>query len=364
MNRIKRGGFALAVALVTTLLFGGSFAQVATASPTASFVLADTGPAAPAGGIMAHPFTPPKKAAKVAGFTGSGYYYAEAMQTFSGTDIVKGVSATIEINEPYVEKIGTCSQATGACDHSLAELLLQGPNGDAVEFGYAAEPNVTAFGDTKPRLFASRWKYDSSLGYAVWGGCYGEGCGWIDKTPMDSTDDLGIDLTSVAQATWPNNAKSFKVAYESPTNCGPSVNTGNWQFYYGTSSSLVNIGCYPPTQVPSFNAVDARAFWEVNYTAKAGGATGGTKPCTDMGRLGRFGSQYNGSPIDTNDPAYFGSISYYGSSLPAYNLSLFSTDSTMYDIYSIGAAGNRTVVGGGPGASPPSGTTPGGVNCT
>ena len=266
------------------------------------------------------------------------YRYAGGNQVLTGTDFAPGFQANLLVGAPYVDS------ANG--DHSLTEIAISRNNThgrDVAEFGWAAEPN--AFGDTKPRLFASYWKD------GTWGGTYYGGSLWVDKTPTIHTDDLGADLSSVASATFPNNVKQFKVVFESPTTCGANVNSGNFDFYYAGTL----IGCMPPAQWGNgygSGSTIFQVFGEV-ATQRASGLS-----CSDMGN----GKQGNSAvlPLDASDPAYVGSASLIGPS-PATlttNLTLFNTDVNAYSAFSLGSTGNRTFTYGGPGYSS-TGTTPG-----
>lgn len=133
-----------------------------------------------------------------------GYKYAGGSHRPGSTK--DGAWANITVAKPY----------TASGDHSLVELSAQGGPTDReliVEVGWVVDP---AFGDSDPHLFASRWVNN------VWAGCYFEGCGWVDATPSVTTDDLGLNLASVASAASPGNIKKFAVQWFS----------GNWWVSY------------------------------------------------------------------------------------------------------------------------------------
>lgn len=331
MKKINPWLLVLSMLVPIGIFVGTSFVPMATARMTATFVLAEQTPAEPGGGLRAHPAA--KGAAKTeAGFTGSGYYYVGAQQNFNWPNRVTGAAVKTEVVRPYVQT----RERPALSDHSLFALALNDGTGETVGFGWAVEPNY--FDGTVPRLFASSWTNDD------WNGCYGETktdggtCGWVDKTPDNSADDIGSDLTTVATST--NNARTFKILREPNTTCGQETGE-HFQFYYDGHL----IGCLQNSVFAAgggFGPVaSAQGFWEVFY-----GGSG--KPCTDMAK-GMAGTEYNGKPIDMTDPAYVSGMALFGSTAPKPHLTLISTDVTAYNYLTLDRKNNRSFVGGGTG---------------
>jgi hypothetical protein len=263
----------------------------------------------------------------------SGYMYVYAQQGFAGTDFATGVSGSLYMSQPYVDTTSAPSDK----DHSLFELSADDNSGNIVEIGWAAEP--TAFGDTKPRLFAGSWVS------GVWSGCYGEGCGWVDATPGNSADDLGRDLTSFATATFPGQVKNFQF-YNATNQCGSDA-TGGWWFFFNGAA----IGCLP-------NILWGGAFKKVKLSQGFGEIYSNSVFCSDLGN-GKQGSSVV-APIDASDPAYIGSLANIGMSPGTLtnNFNLFQTNSAVYSYGTVGSVGNRTFTVGGQGYTS-TGTTPG-----
>lgn len=292
--------------------------------------------------IEAHPGVT-KKGVSVAPpspFTGPGYYYADAQEVLTGGNTVAGIQANVEVDQPMVEvPVGI------KYSHSLFELALRDAAGNSIEVGWANEG--AAFGDTKPRLFSCAWV----LG-AVAKGCYDgveTGSTWLDNSAA-GVPNLGADLTSVATAAFPNNAKQFKVQRQTSSLCG--IAGAGWIVSYNSQ----DIGCWPITlwthnmPATTFNtATVTDAFGEYYYGGENNAGTSNDVPCGDMGKA-LYGSQFNGLPIDATDPSWVGSITYLSKSGTfSENLSLFSTDANAYDVASVGSTGNRTVTWGGAG---------------
>lgn len=282
------------------------------------------------------------------GFSGSGYRYAGEYQNIASPDYVTGVQANMMIAAPYVENSGS---------HSLSEIALSaGPsNGNAVEFGFAVEP--TAFGDYKPRLFACIWVLSVTQP-----GCYtgnDPNSGWFDNS--SNPIDLGADLSSVASATSPANAKQFKIQQVSGINaCTFSAN--GWELDYDG----VKVGCFRGDKWShagtSFTqATRVQAFGEYYYNKVISTQN---QPCGDIGN-GQYGSQ---NPLGVGGPAYFGSLTLLGKSsgyvtedLTPDGNSLVGYDSAGWTVYPIpGSVGNRTFGYGGPGYTS-GGASPGNI---
>lgn len=193
----------------------------------------------------------------------SGYQYAQAIENpASAQQSIRTVGTMI--TSPTVR----CSGG-GTLDHSLWELTVHASSTstlvNVVEFGFAKEP--VAFGDCKPRLFASCW--DKA---GAWGGSYQGGCGY---TPYSgATVALGADLSADV-----GTAKQFAIQYVSSgcTN-NPSYQAG-WAVGYGS----VWVGCFPLINTTGNLAAtftsgqQFRGYWEVYK----GTAPSGT--CLQMG---------------------------------------------------------------------------------
>lgn len=270
--------------------------------------------------------------------SGSGYYYARGYENFDTSGkTVQGIFDNFLVAKPYIQ----CT----AGEHSLIEASLQDTTGHAVEIGWTVGGCTGGVPDP-PKLFASVWTNTNT-----WAGCYFEGCGWVDWTPTNSADDLGRDLSSVANATFPSNVKKFGVQYVTGTNVCGTASSG-WGFYYDN----LGVGCYPSTVFTGTftTATVTQSFGEVYYA-------GSTLPCSDM-MNGKKGSSFNGLPIDATDPGYIGSVSYVNPQPTTFSpsLTLDQSDSNAYDAYSIGSTGNRTFVLGGAGYNS-TGGTPGNI---
>jgi len=262
------------------------------------------------------------------------YYYVAGQQFLPAGVTTGGVSANLPITQTYVN--------TSELGHSLFEIDVEkgtGVNRQLVEFG--VDHGALEFGDTKPRLFAGIWVN------GVFQGCYAEGCGYIDFTPADSTDDLGIDLSSYASLTWPNYNKQFQIIYGGT--CSPSGASGWWLRFNGNY-----LGCFPDTiwssAGASFTSGTAIQAWGEVVTQ------GTNRPCSDMAG-GKAGSSVV-APLDASDPDYIGTVSLLNP-VPAgtaTSLNLVQTDSSIYSYGTVGSTGNRTFAVGGAGANSTNGT--------
>lgn len=286
-----------------------------------------------------------KKSPAPTPFTGPGYYHAGAAQVLTGTNTAGGLSGKLYVGKPFIPS-GSC--VTNG-DHSLMELAIKDTAGNVVEVGWAEEP--TAFGDCKPRLFASTWIGNGSGG-STWNNCYdahSPSCSFSDNS--SNPIDLGSDLTSTASLCNGSSLACVKTfqAYFSTTNCGPAA-SGIFITYDG-----VSVGCYYSTAFYNHITPSAwttfQGFGEYYYS-------GATKPCGDMG---------NGvaptTALGNTGPAYVGSVSLANpnpGTLATSFSSNASTDGPAYDVAM--ATGNRTFATSGAGytGTPPG--TPGTVN--
>ena len=276
-------------------------------------------------------------------FTGPGYYHASAAQTLTGTNYAGGISSKMYIAKPFIPS-GSC---VSGGDHSLMELAMRDAAGNVVEVGWAAEPS--AFGDCKPRLFASTWQGNGSGG-ATWNGCYDghtASCYFVDNNA--NPIDLGSDLTATANLCNGSSLSCVKTfqAYYSVTNCGPAA-SGIFVTYDGTS-----VGCF---YQPAFYNNITPSAWTIFQGFGEYYYSGSTKPCGDMG---------NGkSPtlaLGNTGPSYIGPVSFANpnpSTLTTSFTAQTSTDGLAYDVGTV--AGGKTYATSGAGytgGTPPS--TPG-----
>ena len=261
-----------------------------------------------------------KKSPAPSPFTGPGYYHVGASEVLTGTDSAGGTSSKMYVAKPFIPAASCVSGG----DHSLMELAMRDTAGNVVEVGWAAEPS--AFGDCKPRLFASTWKGNGSGG-ATWNGCYdahAASCYFIDNS--SNPIDLGADLTSVANLCAGVNLNCVKVfqAYWSASSCGPA-SSGIIITYDGSSVGCFYSPAFYNNITPSSWTV-FQGFGEVYYS-------GPTKPCTDMG---------NGiAPtvaLGATGPAYIGPVAFANPS-PATLTTAYtaqtSTDGPAYDVGSV-----------------------------
>lgn len=279
-------------------------------------------------------------------FTGPGYYHAGAQQVLTGTDYTGGVSSKMYIAKPFIPS----GQCVSGGDHSLMELAIRDAAGNVVEVGWAEEPS--AFGDCKPRLFASTWKGNGSGG-GTWNGCY-DGhtttCYFVDNNA--NPIDLGSDLTATANlcnGTSLSCVKTFQ-AYWSATSCGPAA-SGVFITY-----DLVSVGCfYSPAFynniIPSSFTI-LQGFGEYYYA-------GATKPCGDMGN-GVSAS----TALGNTGPAYIGPVSLANpspSTLTASFTAVTPTDSAAYNVGTV--LGGKTYATSGAGYTSSGGTPGNAGNC-
>jgi len=268
--------------------------------------------------------------------SGPGYYYAGAYQTLTGTNNAGGLSANIYIANAFIP----AGQCVSGGDHSLMEIEASDTSGNTVEFGWAEEP--TAFGDCKPRLFASTWNA------GTWSGCYGSGagCNWVDNA--SNPVNLGADLSSTAALCNGSSLACVKkfTFYYSATACG-AASSGWWLQYDGSF-----VGCFTPSAFGAgFTAVTQfQAFGEYYYS-------GATVPCGDMGN----GKASTGA-LGNTGPSYFGSVSLANPSPTTLTTSFTAMTSTVpaaYDITMVGTSGRTFAVSGAGYTS--GGSTPGNI---
>jgi hypothetical protein len=322
--RINKAGLALAVALITSLLFGGSFAQIAAASgpifePGVAVQTSADGHTAPGGGLWDYKTNPTQKKLTTSSFVGSGYYYGDAQQVLSGGSYTKGLSANVYIASPYVQ----CS-ASNPSEHSIMELAIADSLGNTVEMGWYRDCASSSGPMNATRLFITYWNN------GVWCGAYVGGAGTSCPLYVDNGSNpvnAGSSLASYASATYPANIKAMSFYYTTGA-CGAA--SAGWFFYFDS----VNVGCVPPTAFTGgfSTATVSHAFGEVYYG-------GSNVPCTDMGN-GVDPSLATGA----SGPSAFFSVGYISPN-PAGttpNLTLSSTDTNAYSAVSLGSTGNRS----------------------
>jgi len=221
------------------------------------------------------------------------------------------------VAKPFIPS-GSCVSGGG---HSPMELSIRDAAGNVVEVGVAAEPS--AFGDCKPRLFASTWKGNGSGG-GTWNGCYDGhtgGCWFIDNSA--NPINLGADLTTTANLCNGTSLSCVKVfqAFYSTTNCGFAA-SGIFVFYDG-----VSVGCF---YSPAFYNNITPSHWTIFQGFGEYYYSGPNKPIGDIG---------NGiSPtvaLGVAGPSYIGPVS-LGNPVPSTLVTSFtaqpSTDGPAYDV--------------------------------
>lgn len=224
--------------------------------------------------------------------TGTQYYYAEATQTAT----TQGAGASADVKNPGQVASG---------EHSLWEIALTNTvTGDRVEVGWNRDPNL--YGDGNTHFFT----------FAAIGGV-GQGYNAANPAWHDEPSNLTVNAGSSIMADL-NTLKSFQVLYDVPS-------AAWWFAYNGVYVGHIDASAWPSSR-----------FTSSTYTQVFGEVWGPNPSCVDMG---------SGINAGLTGAARFGSVTYYGTGIPA--VSLTAHADSPYTIASISGSVRSFSYGGG-----------------
>jgi hypothetical protein len=230
------------------------------------------------------------------------FNYAVARQTLPSGATGAGIAANLPVENTFL-KTNTPYEY-----HTLAQLHVQSPGNESIEFGVTVDDAV--FPDTQPRLFA---------GYRKNGVFQGYGVGFVDYA-ANTTNTYGT-----AVAVTPGTQKRFEVRYSG----------GNWWLGY----DLAWIGYFPGSLFTSPDTFTSgnlfQAFLEV--------AAPNVQSCSDMG---------NGLPVSNTSASKIDGINLTGlvPSTTAISFTGAVEPSTAIG-YGMTSTGTNAWRAGGPGAN-------------